>query len=157
MTPSAPASPDLNALTPLLERQKSLYQKLRILSDQQKAYIDQGQSELLLTLLSQRQKLIDDAASVTAELEPYRQRWEAIWTNLDETNRQKIGALVRQVQELLGLIVQQDERDRQTLVDNKARISNELQKIARGTAANNAYRAISFGARNPNRFTNQQG
>ncbi|MCX5661824.1 MAG: flagellar export chaperone FlgN [Planctomycetota bacterium] len=157
MTPLAPDTADaagLSALVALLQKQRAIYVQLRQLSDQQATLIVDGQAEPLLTLLSQRQKLIDDAALLNADLEPYRKKWASLWAGLGDKDRETIGALVREVQELLGAIVQQDERDRQSLQAAKGKLGSELQKLSRAAGAVNAYRQAPSGQ---NRFTNKQG
>lgn len=154
MTPLTAEATDIPALIALLRRQQAIYRQLRQLSDSQSALITQGQPELLLTILSQRQKLIDDAAMLNTDLEPFRRRWAAIWAGLNDGDRQTIGDMVREVQEMLGAIVQQDERDRQSLQAAKGRVGAELQGLTRAAGAVNAYRQAPAAG---NRFTNKQG
>lgn len=154
MTPLATDTTDLVSLVALLKKQQAIYQQLRQLSDQQATLIDQGQPEPLLALLGQRQKLIDDAAGLNTQLDPYRRGWTSLWAGLGDADRQTIGNLVRDVQDLLGAIVQQDERDRQALQEAKGRVGAEMQKLSRGAGAVNAYRSVPTGL---NRFTNKQG
>lgn len=163
MTNSSALIPgNIPALVALLEHQRSLYQQLRTLSDQQGTLVAQAQAEALLGLLAQRQKLIDHITTVNAELDPYRKRWTELWGELADGQRRQIGSIVQEVQDLLGAIIQQDERDRQTLQTAKGRIAVELQKLSRAGQAIQAYRTSpatadpSVGGGN-NRFTNQNG
>lgn len=164
MTNSPTAVPgNIPALVALLQRQRSIYQQLRTLSDQQGPLVAEAMAEPLLSLLAQRQKLIDAALDLNAQLDPYRKRWAEIWADLPEVERGRIGGLVKEVQDLLAAIVQQDERDRAILQTAKAKIGEELQQVSRAGAAMSAYRAapayrpaagVGAGA---NRFMNQKG
>jgi hypothetical protein len=165
MTNSPTAVPgNISALVALLERQRSIYQQLRTLSDQQGPLVAEGHAEALLSLLAQRQRLIDAAMDINAKLDPYRKRWAEMWATLPAAERERVGALVKDVQDLLAAIVQQDERDRQILQTAKANVGAELQQINRATAAASAYRAAPNAYRaaagvgsGANRFMNQKG
>lgn len=158
---------DIPSLIALLEQQRKLYQQLRTLSDQQGPLVAEAQAEPLLGLLAQRQRLIDDLSGVNSLLEPFRQRWDALWSTLADAQRSRIGALVKEVQSLLAGIIQQDERDRQALLTARNRVATELQNTTRVDRAVNAYRAApkagAAAAGTPgiatgnNRFTNQNG
>lgn len=158
---SARATDDTPALVALLERQRSLYADLRELSRQQAPLIDGGHAEPLLRVLAQRQRLIDELSQVNGQLDPFRQRWDALWARLAGAERSRVGVLVREVQALLADILQQDERDRAALAATRERIGGEIQRMSRAGAAINAYRtgpahAAPASAGN-NRFTNQRG
>ena len=158
--PNAPF--DGTSLVALLERQRTLYRQLRTLSDQQGPLVAESLAEPLLALLAQRQKLIDGVTAVNAELEPYRKRWNDLWTRLGEGHRRQVGDLVKEVETLLASIIKQDERDRGVLQTAKTQIAAEIQKISVAGSAVNAYRTpkspVADGiARGDNRFTNQVG
>lgn len=149
MTAPNPSSGfDLANLLSLLEKQRSLYQSLSDLSRQQAAVIADGRADVLLGILAARQKFIDQISVVNTELEPYRQRWDANWAKMDSPQRTSVGGLVKQVQQLLGEIVEQDERDRNALAQSRTRVQAELQKLNRTSGAINAYRATG-GASSP--------
>jgi hypothetical protein len=151
------------ALISLLERQRRLYLQLRTLSDQQGPLVAEAEPEPLLGLLSQRQKLIDDLSVVNTDIEPYRQRWDDLWAELAESDRARVGGLVKEVQGLLEAIINQDERDRHVLQNAKTRVAGELRTLGRAGQAINADRTApraaaptGIGTGN-NRFTNQKG
>lgn len=147
MTAPNPSSGfDLANLLSLLEKQRSLYQSLGDLSRQQAGVIADGRADVLLGILASRQKFIDQIAVVNTELEPYRQRWDANWAKMDAAQRSSVSGLVKQVQQLLGDIVEQDERDRNALAQSRNRVQAELQKLNRTSGAINAYRATGGSA-----------
>lgn len=161
----SPNTSDLSTLVSLLERQLALYRGLSELSAQQSATIEQGEPEPLLNVLASRQRVIEDLTGVNRELEPYRKRWDDLWASLAESDRGRIGDLVRAVQQLLTQIIAQDERDRSALQAAKNRVGAEVQRISRAGAAVQAYRSTPTAGQRPqggiaqgnNRFMNQQG
>lgn len=162
MTNSPAAVPgNIPALVTLLERQRTLYHQLRTLSDQQGPLAAEALAEPLLSLLAQRQKVIDGVTVVNAQLDPYRQRWSELWAELADGDREHIGELVKEIQELLASIIKQDDRDRGALQAAKVRMGSELQNMARQGQAINAYRAAPSApaaiAAGDNRFMNQKG
>ena len=142
-------------LIEVLDQQRSLYQQLHGLSAEQAQLVDSGDPESLLSLMSQRQRLIDQLTQVSDQLEPYRARWSDYWSQMDDSTRTRVGDLVRQVQSLLEQIMAQDERDRATLAARRTQVAGNLQRMSQGASVNRAYSAKSgpVGAR----FTDNQG
>ena len=139
----------------LLQRQADLISKLGTLSERQSGLVDEGQGEDLLTLLGQRQQLIDALDAINTDLEPFQARWSQLWEGLGESDRQRIGPLVSQTQQVLDQIMATDDRDQERLRVNQQRIAEELGRVNQTGEARRAYTA---GAPNPpNRFTDKQG
>jgi FlgN protein len=143
-------------LLELLEAQQLLYQRLMPLSRQQGELVAGGDAEALLTLLSQRQVLIDQLLGLNRKLEPYRQDWPQLWSELDADTRVKVKARVDSVQRLLDSIIEQDEQDRLKLVEQRNRVSDQLNLVGRGNVVNRAYGKLSESAEK-NRYTDKQG
>lgn len=141
MTAPLHASAEVPRLFALLEKQRALYQSLSELSRQQAGTIAEGRADALLAILAARQKLIDQIGMLNADLDPFRQRWDAILAALPAGERARAGDLVKQVQQLLGQIVEQDERDRNALTVARNRVQTELQKMNNVGGAINAYRS----------------
>ena len=154
MTANTPKSHDsLGELIRLLEEQKSLIERLGDLARRQGALIEDGHTEALLELLSERQGIMDrfvisqDGLSRLAEsLRPAG--------DLAETSRNRVGELVedisRQLAEILGL----DDRDREALRAGRDRLGEELSGLGAARQARSAYlksRSVS------NRFADREG
>ncbi len=139
----------------LLEEQRGLFDALRALSDRQAALVADAAADELLSVLGQRQTIIDQLIAANDRLEPYRRNWTKLYAELDEAQRRQVGALLREVQEQLGLILEQDERDRHTLQSHQGQIGRELQGMSRAGTAVQAYRRAPQQV-SP-RFTDHQG
>jgi hypothetical protein len=154
---TATAKPDWAiGLIDLLHQQRAIYQHLHDLSDRQSQLVAAGNAEPLLSLLAQRQRLIDDLTQLNGQIEPYKQNWPALWAHLDGSSRQAIQSLIDEVQRLLQLIVQQDEHDRQALASQRDHTATQLHQIRTGSVANRAY-GKTPGSSDANRYTDQQG
>ncbi len=138
----------------LLEKQAQLYDRLNRLSEAQSRLVAKADAEPLLTILSQRQELIDQLVVVSGEVEPYKQQWAEIYSSLDEPDRERLRALIDRVRSQLDQIISQDEKDRQALTDRRRSASQELQQVRHGSSVGRAYsRAVP----NEPRYTDRQG
>lgn len=150
-------TPDWAAeLISLLDQQRRIYHQLGDLSRQQSQLVSAGDAEPLLSLLGQRQQLIDQLTQLNGRIDPYKRDWPALWAQLDRGDQFRIQQLIDQVQKLLDDIVQQDEKDRVALSAQRQHVSDELQQVHRGTAVNRAYGRPAAGPDN-NRYTDYQG
>jgi flagellar biosynthesis/type III secretory pathway chaperone len=166
MTPQASPQPapavsaDPQTLVDLLTRQRDFYAALGQLSDRQQQIIADGQTEQLLTVLSERQVLIDQLTATNAELAPLRSGMSQVTESAAPAVRQSIRDLVAQVQSMLHDIIQKDEKDRATLEESKARVGRQLSKVRTAPAAIHAYRANGYAhaaAPAAARFTDSRG
>lgn len=155
MTTTMPDISDLPALVAMLERQSHLYDALLQLADRQRSLIEASQAEELLTLLAQRQKLINEIANISGELEPYRTHWDAFWALVPADQRPHLSKLIEHVQSTNRKIAERDDVDRRTLEKAKDAVGSQLRQTASSGAAMRAYGSRTV--HNPNRFTNQQG
>lgn len=145
-----------DTLTQLLARQQAIYLQMQAFSRRQTQLIESGDAESLLALLDERQKLIDQLIAISREVEPFKQRWPALWASLDDTARTQLKTHIDAVQEMLDQILQQDERDRAALVEHRQKIGAQLTGLKRSSAAHQAYRPSSS-ATVTSRFTDRQG
>lgn len=167
MTPPAaalidPVAPDEGAhLATLLTRQRDLYRELAGLSSRQQVLVAESRTEELLTVLSQRQALIDQLTACNKEVAPFRSRLGDIAAAAPLATRETIRTRVDEVQGLLKEIIGRDEADRATLEASRQRVGEEMKRVNAAPAAANAYRAQAAGAygaaRPAARFTDSQG
>lgn len=139
----------------LLEQQREAYKQLRGLSVEQGKMVVSGSSEELLAVLAQRQGLIDALAQLNTEISPYREQWSVFWQGLDEAQRERVGGLVSQVEDLLSAIIEQDDRDRNQLQQAQQAVRTEMDRVTQSSAAINAYK-VSPGSVKA-RFTDKNG
>ncbi len=155
------------ALISLLERQSTLYDQLGDLTEQQSQAIEAGfgvdadaspgaSGEQLLTILAQRQRVIDALVQVQDELAPFRESWSSVWSQMGETDRQQVAPMVRQIEQAAARIMELDDRDRLRLEQAQAHTGEQIRKLNSTGAAVSAYRTSPPPTTN-NRFTDQHG
>ena len=91
--PSIPS--EANEVFALLEQQRDLYRELKSQSEQQDALIASGATDQLLSLLAQRQRLIDGLGQVSSSLAPYRSRIAVIADQASGDLGEQMRAMVR--------------------------------------------------------------
>lgn len=143
-------------LIDLLDKQLNIYQRLRQLSGQQSRLIADQSPEALMSLLAQRQELIDQLVDISAQVEPYRAHWPEFWSHLADATRQDVRGRIDAVRSELDAVIAQDERDRKALAAGRDAVSNSLKHVRLGTAAGRAYGASTTAAPSP-RFTDREG
>ncbi len=123
----------------LLDTQHELFDRLDALSQQQSSFIRADETDRLLNLLTERQRVIDQIAGTNAKLDPYRGRWEAFMDELPPTNRERVRKRLDAVAKLADQIAQRDEVDRRELQTRRDAMAHELTKIDNGRGAVAAY------------------
>lgn len=151
MTPPPPSASapvqsgdEADQLIDMLTRQRDLYRSLDGLSGKQQQIVAEGQAEQLLSVLSERQVIVDQLTKINQDLSPLRGRMTEIADATTDAKRQSLRSLVDDVQSMLESIIQRDEEDRQTLEASKAQVGQELAKVKTAPAAINAYKANAY-------------
>lgn len=139
------ANPD--RLLKLLTEQRALYQRLQELSRLQRGLISGERPELLLNILRDRQKLVSALAEINQQLTPFRQDWEGVYEQLPEDARRAASELLRQINEMLTVILDTDQEDGALLAARKQSVADSLADLAGGHAANTAYGRAPRGGR----------
>jgi hypothetical protein len=122
-----------------LARQLDLYRRLDSLSRRQGVLIDDDDTDGLLTVLGERQAIVDEIAAIGASLEPIRHRWEAFLQGLPASTREHMRSLVDALAEVAGVVAGRDEADRGRLELRRTAVGRELASVARGRSAVVAY------------------
>lgn len=130
---------DVERVDALLEEQEALFSQLDSLGEQQTRLVEADDAESLLTLLAERQRLIDSIAANNGSLAPYRMRWAAFLGELPEPERDRLRRRVDIVAELAGRIAVRDESHRALLETRRARVATELGQLGRARGAVAAY------------------
>jgi len=151
---AAPDLSDAQQMIALLQRQRDGYQQLVALGEQQSKLIEDGHGEQLLTLLAQRQLLIDQMTSLGEQIAAFHQQWPTVSVALGEHNSRKVRDLVAEVEALLATILQRDDKDRAQLELAHHQKGQELSKTASAPQALRAYKSAATGSP---RFTDRQG
>ena len=127
------------ALVRALSGQKALYVQILALAQQQSQYVATGETESLMTVLGARARLIEQVTPLDKELQPYKGRWQEVLDGLPAKDREVVGGLLKEVQGLLSQILEQDEKDKESLVRQKSEVGDQVKKTVSGVALNRAY------------------
>ncbi len=123
----------------LLDRQRQLYRSLQVLAEQQAEMVTGGNPDGLLSLLAQRQTLLEDVKKTNDALLPFRQRWDAVCQMLDEQQRTQVTAAINEINERLQTIMRRDQKDSEMLQLRCQRIGQDLKSARVGRTAMQAY------------------
>lgn len=126
-------------LVELLKHQNVLHRRLRLLADRQKAMVAEDDSQALLKLLADRQKLVEGLVGLNDKLAPYREKWTAIYNNLDEATRKCVADLLEEANSALGSILQSDRQDTAQLAARRQGMAGRLATVDAGSRASAAY------------------
>lgn len=123
----------------ILDEQLGLYRRLDELSQSQAGVIESGDSDALLTVLGQRQTIVERITALNADLEPFTSRWDTLSLRVPGTKKQSIRARLDELETLVGSITQRDEHDRAALEKQRAAVSSDLVGLGHQKSAHNAY------------------
>jgi flagellar biosynthesis/type III secretory pathway chaperone len=145
----ASTPPSATEFARLLRRQHALYVQLRDLSEQQRSSLEEGSTQDLLTVLSQRQSVVDDLSETASALAANGGQWNQYLGELPDRERDELRELVADVQRLAEEVMQRDEHDQSQLRSMRQRVGGELRGLHAGHAAANAYRGGAAGTQAP--------
>lgn len=145
------------AFIELLIQQKTLYGKLKSLSDQQRKLVQEQDAVQLLGVLGARKVLVEQLTQLGQQIAPIRQQWQELQSNLQTDQRDQINQLIDDTQEMLSDIITADEQDRQELAAARDTKGTELGQFTQNTSARNAYAANAAAGNNYARFAYKQG
>lgn len=126
-------------LMALLAEQTGLYRQLRDLSERQRGLIVGDTPEDLLTILNQRQTLVNKLARLNESLAPFRRDWQQCYAALSPQHREQAGGLLAEMNQHLQAILQADSEDSKLLSVRKQSVARDLRDVTGGRAANAAY------------------
>jgi hypothetical protein len=149
--------PEPNATTDrlvqMLERQHQLVAQLDDIAEGQMALIDAGDSDALLGLLGDRQKVMDELAAGQERLTALARTLRAR-ADVGAEERQRVNRLLDDIGDRLSRIVTRDEQDRQRLRTNRDRTTEAVSGLSTARQAQHAYVRAGI---NRNRFADRRG
>ena len=146
---------DSSSLIDLLSQQRDLYGQLQALTERQTTFIEDGQTEKLLSVLAERQGLVDRLSEINEQLTPFRQSWDRICDSLTEGDRQKLRGLLEDLETRVADILERDRKAQMQLHAAQEAIDVQLAKVSRTGQAMHAYHGGTSGSES--RFTDHQG
>ena len=139
----------------LLTEQCGLYEQLAALSESQRHLITTNEPEKLLTLLGDRQKLLDRVENLAARMRPYQKTLAQMRRNASSREALEVDRLLGKVNALLAAILEQDKADTQLLAARKSVTGQEMSTLKSTRAAGAAYVAAAYGAAPQREWTDQ--
>ncbi|MCD7897295.1 MAG: flagellar protein FlgN [Planctomycetaceae bacterium] len=157
-----------NALTPehcarelarLMNAQADTCGKILEKSNQQQKLVEELNEPALLSLLSEKQALIQQNDKLSTQALPYRRQWEdGLRDRATPVQRAAVEAAWNRVLETLDRIVKLEDASRAVLESQKSSVSKEINKLQRGKMLNKAYgNAQMFRPPEPPRYSDKQG
>lgn len=139
--PSQTTETGAEKLISLLRRQVIIYTRLEQLSGRQRGLIAAEDPQQLLTLLGERQKLVDELGVLNQGLVPLQEYWRANRETVAPSLRAEADQLVGRAGEILQRVLGADEQDARILSARKAQTAKQVTALAQGRQAFEAYGA----------------
>jgi hypothetical protein len=125
-----------DALLSLLDEMRAVYGQLDALSQRQSELIDAENHEPLLTILEERQLLIDRLLGIKRRADPLRERWEAEGGGCEGSPVQES---LRGIARIAAAIEERDALDRRAIEERRHMVAKELSELGRGRVAVSSY------------------
>ena len=138
---------DSITLIALLTEQRSLYSQLGELAGTQRGLITGGEPEQLLSVLGERQKLVDRLDTLGGRMKPYLESWKAFRATLAPADALRVDRLLGEVNTMLAGILEKDKADAQLLAARKSATGKAMEAVSVGRQAEAAYGANAYQAR----------
>jgi len=159
--PSNPAAESSwsGELIELLERQHALVDELASLAARQAALVERRQTDALLALLGERERIIAQFTRSQEEMARFTDDLDSRLDEVPDGERTMIQALIGRIGDRLGEVMQRDAEDQQTLETARCEVKSELSSLTRSQQARHAYHGgmPSGGGTGTNRFADQRG
>jgi hypothetical protein len=136
-------------LVRLLGEQRDVYARLKELSAQQRGLIAGDRSEALLAILGERHALVKTLVRLNDELAPYRRAWDDVYAGLPAAQRRDVSQLLKEVNDLLRVILTTDQEDGAMLAARKQAVAGEIVGLAGTRSASSAYARAARAAAAP--------
>ena len=127
--------PGEELLLALLQEMRALYGQLDALSQRQGELIEAEEHEPFLTLLEERQHLINGLLGLKRRIDPLRERWEAEGGVADSP----VGECLRGIARISTGIEERDAMDRRAIEGRRNVLAKELAGLGKGRAAVSSY------------------
>lgn len=137
------------AIAAALDRQLGCYRKLLKLSELQRGYIEQNQTDALIVVLQERQAVLTDIATWEETVGPLKREWNERSPEFDEATRAAFQANFADARALLQRITQADQDDVLLLQQKKLSVGKQLRQTTDARQINRNYAASAYGKAPP--------
>lgn len=135
------------ALVVALESQVELYRKLAKLAELQHVHVQQEQTESLLEVLMQRQRVLDALGNLERVVSPVRKEWTTFVGRLGAALRPRAESAMNQSRKLLEAITSADRNDAMVLQQRKLNLGKQINQTRAAKQVNRTYATAAYGQR----------
>lgn len=148
--------PQSQLLMECLTRQLGCYRQLSRLCDLQRQYVQQNQTDELLTVLEQRGALLQQISELETEVAPMKRNWSEFSSRLTEQDRRRASQMLAETRELLMQITQADQDDVLLLQQRKLNIGKQIAATTQAKAVGHKYAAAAYASDQQNKVNVKQ-
>jgi aspartyl/asparaginyl beta-hydroxylase (cupin superfamily) len=130
-----------------LEQQLSCYQRLAKLAQIQHEHVQHSRTEDLLSVLGQRQQVLDEVADLEQSISPAKKRWSEFLLELTDEDREEAERMMAATRTLLEAITTADRNDAMALQQRKLNLGREINHATNARQINKKYAAAAYGNR----------
>lgn len=145
LRPNLAPPPVLTALAAQLD----CYRRLAKLAESQHEFVQQGQTEQLLTVLQQRQTLLEQIGGLEKTIGPAKAKWSEYLQSLPSSSRSQAESLMAETRLLLEQITAADRNDALVLQQRKLNLGKQIVQTQSAKTLNKSYGAAAYGSRAP--------
>ncbi len=124
-----------------LQQQASLCSRLGQLARRQRELVSKEDTQSLIALLGDRQKLTDDLTTMYEGFGTLQEQWDNVKHTLDQGDRQHAETLINAVRSTIHNVIESDVKDAGLLEVRKRGVADALQAVPTGKAVLSAYGA----------------
>lgn len=135
------ASPDAcaQALAASFDKQAEVYTQILTLSQKQQTLVDERREGELLSLLNDKQRLIEKHQKLAAEAQNHRIRWETLRAQASPDARARVEAAFENLRSILEQVMSFEDASREKLQQQKGEVSMDINRLQKGRILNKAY------------------
>lgn len=130
---------ELHALLEYFGQEQACYTSLLDLSRKQEQYIENKEIDELLSVLSEKQKILLKLEKIERDLLPYKQEWQTVREGLDENDRQVLDIALSTVEELLSELIDLEKKSEKLLAECREETHRQLDDVIKGNSVHRAY------------------
>lgn len=127
----------------MLEEQRTVCLRLDEMSRKQQELVRAGDTASVLTVLGERQGMVDELQRLSAEMEPFRSRRQELLSRVSDADRNGYERLVEEISGLVESVKTRDDQDRVEMEKQRNEVTSELTGMFRGRGAVAAYGGTS--------------
>lgn len=143
-------------LAKLLDAQAEVCGRILTCSENQQRLVKEHREDELLSLLGDKQKMLEEHESLSVQSQPLRQQWERDREKASPEVHALVESSWSNLRDMLDNIVKLEDQSREILEEQKGEVTIDINKLQRGKIVNKAY---GGGMRPPPqaRYSDKQG